>query len=60
MGPEKEVNRMSTTTEPTVTLEPASAEPTTPEPMTDDKLSLRWEVVLFVVLVALFLVVLIA
>ena len=51
---------MSTTTEPTVTPEPASTEPTTPEPITDDRLSLRWEIVLFVILVALFMLVLIA
>ena len=55
----REVNQMSTTEE-TITPEPASTEPTTPEPMTDDQLSRRWGIVLFVVLVALFLVVLIA
>jgi len=47
------------TTEETMTPEPTSTEPTTPEPMIDDQLSRRWGIVLFVVLVALFLVVLI-
>ena len=54
----REVNQMSTTEE-TMTPEPTSTEPTTPEPMIDDQLSRRWGIVLFVVLVALFLVVLI-